>query len=269
MSNYKIYSRTEKSKDPSHSVNEDSYLYTDYCFMNDEHMRVLTVADGMGGLTDGAGASFHAVSGFTKAVHGELAECYLKSDKDNFSIAFYADRLEAMLRSAFCMANREVCRNAPPMTETGTTLSVAAILGNYAVIANIGDSPVYYYNAEKKEFSLVSELQTRAEKDVENGLYERYSPEYYAHDHILCKTLGEQEELDENDIFVRVIGFLHEGDAFLIGSDGAFGRMQTDEIEEIISEKRGNEALRLLFDEARIDKNDDQTAILYRICEEG
>lgn len=120
MSNYKIYSRTEKSKDPIHSVNEDSYLYTDYCFMNDEHMRVLTVADGMGGLTDGAGASFHAVSGFTKAVHGELAECYLKSDKDNFSIAFYADRLEAMLRSAFCMANREVCRNAPPMTETGT-----------------------------------------------------------------------------------------------------------------------------------------------------
>lgn len=268
MSNYKVYSRTEKSRDPGHKVNEDSYLYTDYCFMNDEHIRLLMVADGMGGLADGAGASYHAVSGFTQAVYSELAECYLKSDQENFSIAFYADRMEMMLRSAICRANREVCGNAPRMVETGTTLSVVAVLGNYAVIANIGDSPVYYYDAKEKEFSLVSELQTRAEKDVANGLYERYSPEYYAHDHILCKTLGEKEELDENDIFVRVLGFLHEGDTFLIGSDGAFGRLQTDEIEETISGKRGNDALRLLFDEARIDKNDDQTAILYRICKE-
>ena len=269
MSNYKIYSRTEKSRDPEHKVNEDCHLYTEYCFMNDEFIRSMLVADGMGGLTDGQKASIHAVTGFSEAFYRILMKNYLQASGERFSISFYGDRLIEIIRSAICEANRKVCREAEPMVETGTTLSVVVILGNYAVVANVGDSPVYYYNAEEKELSLVSELQTKAEKDVENGLYERYSPEYYAHDHILCKTLGEKDELDEDDIHVRVIGFLHDQDMFLAGSDGAFGRLQEDEIEEAVIGRKGNEALRILFDEARLDKNDDQTAILYKICEEG
>ena len=269
MSNYKIYSRTEKSKNPEHKVNEDCYFYAEYCFMNDEYIRAMTVADGMGGLTDGQKASLHATEGFSEAFYRILMRNYLHPSGERFSVGFYGDRLIDVIKEAVCEANRNVCRKAEPMVETGTTLSVVVILGNYAVVANVGDSPVYYYNAEEKELSLVSELQTKAEKDAAAGLYERYSPEYYAHDHILCHTLGEKEELDKDDIHIRVIGFLHDQDMFLAGSDGAFGRLQADEIEEAVIGRRGNEALRILFDEARLDKNDDQTAILYRICEEG
>lgn len=266
MEKYKIFKRTEKSKNPDHRVNEDKCLFLEYSFMNDEKLCEMIVADGMGGLADGEKASHLAVKGFAKIMYQKILDLYLESDMENFSLTYYADKVETAMKEAMIEANQMVCENSDPFVETGTTLSVVVVLGHYAVIANIGDSPIYYYKKETDEFHLVSQLHTEAEMDVECGLYERYSDEYYSNDHRIYKSIGYKDHLSEDDIYTKVIGYVQSGDLFLIGSDGAFGRMKEEEIFSKVNQEKENESLKVLFERAREDKNDDQTAILFKIC---
>lgn len=266
MAKYRVFHRTEQSKDIyHHEVNEDRYMFAEYGLMNDEKLTLLVVADGMGGLSDGAVASHYAIKGFMQSIYENILELYLESDNENFSLTYYADELKKMVVTAIIEANKAVCDNAEPFVETGTTLSVVAILGGLAIVANTGDSPVYFYRSETGEFSIVSKLHTVAEQDADVGVYERYSDEYYANDHIIYKSLGNQEQLQEEDVYVKVVGYLQSGDIFLIGSDGAFGRMREQEILDIVQQEKETLVLRALFEQARKDKDDDQTAILYKV----
>lgn len=262
---YKIFMRTEKCRDISHETNEDKYLYMEYSFMNDEKIRVIVVADGMGGLEYAEKTSFDAVQGFSEALYQQLLKEYLHNTGEAFSMTHYAERMKDTVRYAIRAANKNVCEKAVPFARIGATLSVLAVIGDYAVIANVGDSPIYYYCSDTEEFGLVSRIQTKAEQDVEAGLYERFSEQYYSNDHIVLKSLGEKEELTDADIYIKTMGYLHAGDLFLVGTDGAFGRMDEKKIWEIIAEPRENTALKRLFEKARKDKDDDQTAVLYKV----
>ncbi len=268
MANYKIYSRTEKSKKVSHPVNEDCFFFAEHSFRNDDRTRVLTVADGMGGLAAGEKASADAVYGFHSAWQKELLDLYLKKEAGEAASANQAECLKKAVCEAVKAANRNVCEQADPYIETGTTLSIVVIASGYAIIANVGDSPVYFCRAGEGKLELVSELHTRAEQDVEEGLYARYSDRYYANEHKIYRSLGLKEELTDKDIFIRVIENVGDGDYFLIGSDGAFGRLKETEIQKIFKENKAGAALEKLFERARKDKHDDQTAIFYRVCEE-
>lgn len=263
---YRVYMKTEKSRMPDHKVNEDRYLFSEYAFMKDPEIRLLIVADGMGGLEEGEKAARNAVMGFSAAFYNTLAALYTERWEQGFSASYFAEHMQAAVKSAIVYANQEVCSHVGALQETGTTLSVVCIADQYAVVANIGDSPVYYYQRETGQLRLVSELQTQAEQDVENGQYERYSAEYYANDHRLYQSLGQYSELNPDDIACCVIGRLQAGDMFLAGSDGAFGRLREFEIAELLDGSgREEEAFLIpqLFELARMDKNDDQTAILY------
>ncbi len=270
MDKYRVYMRTEKSKSLNHRVNEDRYFFSEYKFMNDEKICVLIIADGMGGLSEGDRASKNAVLGFLKAFYEKMVNFYMETDAELFSISCFADKLEKIVKDSIKSANIEVCKNADPYIPTGTTFSVICITDSYAVAANVGDSPIYMYHARTRRMKLISKLQTKAELDVEVNQYERYSSEYYANEHLLYQSLGEHSKLEEDDIYSCIIGKLEKGDMFLIGSDGAFGRMQEYEILEILykCEQEEEEYILLqLFELAYIDKKDDQTAILYIVCE--
>ncbi|MBE5954871.1 MAG: serine/threonine-protein phosphatase [Lachnospiraceae bacterium] len=267
MSVYKIFGRTEKSTDPGHKNNEDNYLFMEVSLMNDEKLLLMVVADGMGGLADGDKASTHALEAFLLKMQEKLLSYYMERKFTHYSLTNNAGELVELIREAVIYANQQVYEKADPYVQTGTTLSVAAVLGSYAVVANIGDSPIYYYNKEREEMRLVSRLQTKAEDDVEKGLYRRYSEIYYNNDHILTKSMGRLEMLAGEDIFVDVIGYINPGDMILVGSDGAFGRMQEEEIYEVISRKAEYKVLEQLFARAREDKADDQSAILYKRME--
>lgn len=268
MEQYRIYSRSEKSR--NHPVNEDRYLFTEFTFMEDQKIRVLVIADGMGGLSDGEIAAGNAVLGFSKACFEKMAETYLHADAESFSMINFADRLEEIVREAIVKANHAVCKGADPYAATGTTISVVCMTGSYAVTANVGDSPVYLYRGRSRELKLVSKLHNKAELDVSSGRYERYSAQYYENDNIVYHSLGEHTQLSPEEISSCVIGRLEAGDMFLIGSDGAFGRMQESEIQQLLDGCRKEEEgflLIHLFKAARMDKEDDQTAMLYVVNE--
>ena len=270
--NYRAYWNTVKSR--RHKVNEDRLMISEYTFMGDYTVRLLVVADGMGGLENGETASYNAVSGFLESFYSELMKAYLKTDMEKYSARHdYRGIKEAMTASAQA-ANRSVCRGAGRLEETGSTISAVCIVEGYAVAVNVGDSPIYYYDGQRDRLSLISRLQTEAELKAERGEYERYSIEYYEDDHRLYNYLGGYEHLEEKDICTYPIGRIRTGDAILIGSDGAFGRISEDTIRMELSESLddGEDAERFfldnLFEMARADKDDDQTAVLYVIAEE-
>lgn len=269
---YNILTDTEKSHMRTHKFNEDRCLFTEFGFMGDKKVILMLVADGMGGLEDGQIAAENAVIGFTQACYNELMSCYLKNmDMDEFSLNYAVHDVEDAMIRAMQAANDRVCENADPMRQTGTTLSAVCVIeGQFAVITTIGDSPVYFYRKSKNKLQLASKLQTQAEQDVEAGLYERNSEEYYENDHRIYASLGAYSELEPEEICVSSIGRLRSGDVFLMGSDGAFGRLKEEEIQKLVEYcEKGNEGFVLaqLFSRARKDKDDDQTAILF-ICKD-
>lgn len=265
MAVYKIFSRTEQSTDAYHKKNEDTYMYTEISFVNDEKILIILVADGMGGLEDGDKASRNAVEAFFLKMQELLFHCYMDRKNDDYSLTDEKgkDKLVELIKEAVVFANHQVFEKAGPFVRTGTTLSSVILLGTYAVVANVGDSPVYYYNEREQVLKLVSKLQTKAELDVEKGLYSRYSDMYYSNDHLLSKSLG-KEVLSKDDIYVNRVGYINAGDMFLAGSDGSFGRMQEKEILDLVNDKDEYNVLKKLFERAREDKEDDQTAVLYK-----
>ena len=268
---YRIHTNTMKSFVPSHKVNEDRYLFTEFSFMEDKKIRLMIIADGMGGLEDGQIAAQNGVTGFVEAFYQEIMNCYMDTDMDGFSLKYAVHDVEDAMIRALQSANDRVCENADYMKPTGSTLSAVCIFEDFAIVINVGDSPVYFYRDAKKQMKLVSVLQTKAEQDVFKGLYERYSEEYYANDHRIYCSLGQYGDLAPEDICVTSIGKLKPGDLFLLGSDGAFGRMSEAEIKELLeycADGAEGFILAKLFDRAREDKYDDQTAILYICAEE-
>ena len=263
MDKYRVYTRTERSRGGNHPRNEDAHLYCECSFMGDLKLQLMVVADGLGGLSDGDVASRNGVRGFASSLYNRLLKEYLDWDVTLDSAAYHGDRMKEIVQEAIRDANHTVCtQTRDPLLPTGTTLSVVLLAGQFGIVANVGDSPVYLYRARERKLRLISQLQTKAERDAEEGLYERYSPEYYSNDHIVCHILGEFNPLEENAIYSRLVGDLKPGDMILAGTDGSFGRMMEDEIQSFLEQENPEHVLELLFRRARQDKNDDQTAIL-------
>lgn len=266
---YRVYCDTIKSMLNSHRVNQDSLMFSEYAFMDDDAVKLMIVADGMGGLAKGEVASRNAVTGFLETFYSRMLDIYLKKKMEGFSLRYTVDEIERVMITSVQAANEKVCRESEKYESTGTTISVVCVVGDLAVYANVGDSPIYFYRNDQLE--MVSKLQTLAELNAEKEKYERYSSEYYDDEHILYCYLGEYENLSEEYIICSSIGKLKKGDSFLIGSDGAFGRIKDDDLRERLSEYLSDEDsegffLEQLFQEARVDKDDDQTAILYVVA---
>lgn len=266
---YRVYTDSEKSYEITHPENEDSYLFSEFSFMRDKKIKLIVIADGMGGLSDGAKASKNAVNGFTAKFYREVLRKYTGADMEQYSLRYAVNDIKKILIRAVAAANKEVCRNTDPYTNTGSTITAVCIIDDCAVIANVGDSPVYFYKKKERRLRLVSELHTKAERDVKAGCYARYSEEYFQNDHILYNSLGQYATLDTQDVSVTAIGNLEEGDAILAGTDGSFGCLQEHMIQELIHHCGREEEeffLQHLFSLTRLDKDDDQTAVYYVVA---
>ena len=269
---YEVYYASEKSPEVSHKVNEDHCVFSEISFMKDHPIRLIVIADGMGGLFEGREASRNALIGFSRSFYTEIVRAYADADMLNFSLKYTIREIRSAMIRAVEEANREICKNADPFLPTGSTISAICLIDDCAVIANIGDSPVYYYQKKLKRLSLISEIQTKAELEAAAGAYERYSDAYYASNHVLSASLGEYSTLPESMVHVEIVGGIRPGDLLLAGSDGAFGNLRENVITTLLEEcgpGEGDFLLRQLFELSGIDHQDDQTAILYAFTERG
>ena len=110
----------------------------------------------------------------------------------------------------------------------GTTIVLTTIVGDYAYVANVGDSRLYLINDERiiqitKDHSLVEEMVRMGEISEEDA---RNHPDK----NIITRALGASEEVDIDFFDVQ----LEEKNRILLCSDGLSNMIADEQIQEII-----------------------------------
>jgi protein phosphatase len=199
------------------------------------------VCDGIGGHLGGEYASHWAV----EAVKREMVDLFAPGDPrgtvalpkeqlETISADLEVTRvsgmrkLERLVRQAVQRANRvvyEYAQQKPDVAgDAGTTITLALVLGNRAVISNVGDSRTYLIRNNKlqqitKDHSLVATMV--ANQQIRPS-------EVYTHPqrNLIYRSLGLKREV-EVDIFVLIF---KPGDHLLLCSDGLWEMLPDDKL---------------------------------------
>ena len=139
----------------------------------------------------------------------------------------------------------------------GTTMVVSTIVGQYAYVANVGDSRLYVANRElqqiTRDHSLVQEMVRMGEISVEEA---RNHPDK----NIITRALGAERTVDVDFFDLK----LEPESVILMCSDGLSNMVEDSQIKEILS--RRDEALdergRTLIGEANRNGGKDNIAIV-------
>lgn len=183
---------------------------------------LFVVADGMGGHHDGEKASALTARVVTHYINSHIFLPMLGNEEPD------AERptISEVLRNAVQKANEEVTQRIP---EGGTTVTVAAVMGDLAYIGHVGDSRAYLINHDSieqltRDHSLVQRL-------IE---LEQLTPEEAA-DHpqrnVLYRAIGQSESIDVDAITRRLV----PGSRLLICSDGLWNMVSEAEIKNTVA----------------------------------
>lgn len=187
---------------------------------------LLAVADGMGGHAAGEVAS-------------EMLIETLRTQAEHFAPLSLT---EPALRNAILEANLSIYRAAEDSESCrsmGSTLVCTVIEGNRYLAANIGDSRLYLYSADRltritKDHSLVQTF-------MDEGSITPDEAAVHPLRNVITRAVGTNLTV-EPDLFC---GALHEDDMLLLCSDGLHGSLSDMEISAILS---GGGALEPLCD---------------------
>lgn len=242
-------------------LNEDSLLALDLRLIRRNQPRawsLFIVADGMGGHSAGEVASDLALRGALEVVQREyLAPTVDTDNQDN------EEMLRDVVRRAILQANEYVVREARNRgNDMGTTVTLALVAGDRAIIGNVGDSRTYLMREGKlrrisRDHSLVQRL-------VDLG---QITPDdVYTHPqrNAVLRSLGDKLNL-EVDVFVER---LRPGDALLLASDGLWEMVRDERMAEIIAAHTNPQAAcNALIDAANAAGGDDNITVILAFFE--
>jgi protein phosphatase len=210
-------------------VDEDSLLALDLRMVQDSRGHswgLFIVADGMGGHEAGEIASGLALRGAAEVVMSSYLAPTIESD-----VPYEEARLREIVQKAILQANAYVLREAQARgNDMGTTITMALVAGDRAVIGNIGDSRTYIYRDGalrriSKDHSLVMRLVDIGQI-TEDDIYTH--PQRNA----VLRSLGDKSEL-EVDLFSER---LRPGDALFLCCDGQWEMTRDPQMAELITQ---------------------------------
>lgn len=240
--------------------NEDSLLTINLCLNNtsQSYTRGLyVVADGMGGHAAGEIASRLAVRGVADAILQECLDMLLDPDLD-YDETWVRDAL----RRAVLQANEAVRRaGIASGNDMGTTMTAALVIGDRAIVANVGDSRTYL--ARDGALRRISRDHSLVMRLVELG--QLNDDDIYTHPqrNAVLRSLGDQAHL-EVDLFTER---LQPGDVLLLCSDGQWEMTRDAEMAQIIAAHLGDEqraCVALIEAANRAGGEDNITSVLVR-----
>ena len=209
----------------------------------DKIAKPVIVGQSMGGHNAGDYASSHAVSVVVEEI---------RQDQDFNPVK--------VIRHAIESANIEIIEQAQKdekLKGMGTTMVVSTIVGQYAYVANVGDSRLYVADRElqqiTRDHSLVQEMVRMGEISAEEA---RNHPDK----NIITRALGAERTVDVDFFDLK----LEPESVILMCSDGLSNMVEDSRIKEILS--RRDEALdergRTLIGEANRNGGKDNIAIV-------
>lgn len=237
-------------------LNEDSLLALDLRLIRRNQPRtwsLFIVADGMGGHSAGEVASDLALRGALEVVQREYLMPTVDTDAQDEE-----EMLRSVVRRAILQANEYVVREAlSRKNDMGTTITMALIAGDRAIIGNVGDSRTYMMRGGtlrrvSRDHSLVQRL-------VDLG---QITPDdVYTHPqrNAILRSLGDKRDI-EVDIFVER---LRPGDTLLLMSDGLWEMVRDERMAEIIAAHHDPQAAcKALIDAANAAGGDDNITVI-------
>lgn len=224
------------------STNEDSLLAKR---LGDVYL--LAVADGLGGHAAGEVAS--------KVALIEIEE-FLKARLGKEGIS--DQNIQKAMEGAISKANNEIYRLSnenPAYARMGTTLVMAIVSENKAMIANVGDSRAYLIGEEikriTKDHSLVQEL-------LDKRLITEEEAFKHPQKNIVTKTLGIESEVKADFHPIEL-----DDNIFLLCSDGLTDSLRDEEINEIVLRSKNlKAACDLLIDKAKEKGGEDNITVI-------
>jgi len=227
-------------------INEDRVWSQIYEASEGDAAGLFIVCDGIGGYVGGENASHWAV----ETVKHELSNLFCPSDPRATVMLSQSEledaldgstatrlsnthRLEKQVREAVQKANQVVydyARKRPEKgAEAGTTISMGLLVGERAVIANVGDSRAYLFRDGAlrqitQDHSLVANLVTSGQIRPEDVFT-------HPQRNLIFRSLGHKRDV-QVDTFVVM---LNAGDQLLFCSDGLWEMLQEREtIEQVL-----------------------------------
>ena len=218
----------------------------DYVFASQDTVgnlpNLFAVADGMGGHNAGDYASSHAV----RILVDEIRE-----DTDYNPVK--------VIRHAIETANTEIIEQAQKdekLRGMGTTMVVATIVGQYAYVANVGDSRLYLINDKirqlSKDHSLVEEM-------VRLGGIKAEEARNHPDKNIITRAIGVKENVEPDIYEYR----LKKGDIILMCTDGLSNMVEDEDMFNIVKGSRDVvEAVQMLIEKANSNGGRDNIGVI-------
>jgi protein phosphatase len=184
-------------------------------FRIDVESGFFAVADGMGGMRDGALASKYAMNVLYELIDREI-NGEVDAEKISLIIKDAIIELSDLLRSLIGK-------------HTGTTIVLALIRGDNAAIAHMGDSRAYVFRdgellrltEDHNLFSLLRKTKKFTDEELRKDK---------AH-HMLIRYVGMENPRPDVEMFS-----IKKGDRFLLCTDGLSEMVKDEEIAEIMNE---------------------------------
>ncbi|MUG98484.1 SpoIIE family protein phosphatase [Scytonema sp. UIC 10036] len=261
--NYVVYSQTNHR-----DKNEDSFqIFALTPVLGQKPVTIMAVADGMGGHAYGEYVSEQTLRKLSLSLFEQLTiELSLNrgcpEDKqitlDNFS---------QVLLKAVEQANAYVRKmvEANKWGKAGSTVLVTAIVGNVAVSVNLGDSPLFHYQASSGKLTKVTQEHTVADVLLRAGMITQEMARSHEGRNRLEFYVG-CPQFPPN-LAVQQVS-LTPGDLLLLCTDGISGSLLLEEIQSILGGDRTSLALKaesLIQAAQTAGETDNQTLILWKV----
>jgi protein phosphatase len=183
----------------------------------------------MGGHEGGQIASRLAVETFTKAYAGI-------PDPDP----------QKRLLKALDQAHRSIqqrARQNPRLNSMGTTCTALALIDSRLYFVHVGDSRLYLLR--EGNLRILSHDHSLIARLLEKGLIRPDQAQDHPQKHVLTSALGVSDDEIEIDATPEPLP-LHKDDVLMICTDGLWGQMQADEIEQALASQSPDAACRSL-----------------------
>jgi protein phosphatase len=223
---------------------------------------VLVVSDGMGGALAGDVASRMAVETVRDMLAGgDDGEVEAEAE----GVCDPGTPLVECLKNATDYANFAIHRKSqedPRCSGMGATLTAAAITSEGVSLLQVGDSRGYVIRGD--HIKLATKDQSLVQQLVDVGQISEQEAETHMFRNVILQALGAQPDLSPVTGLVRV----YRGDLLLLCSDGLSGKLQGQDMLEIVADSNGDlaRACEALIDEANERGGEDNiTVILARL----
>jgi protein phosphatase len=222
--------------------NQDAFLIA-------HDLKLLAVADGMGGHKGGEVASALAVETLEQDVRARAAS------GGAHALADAVTHANARIHAAGSAD--------PNLEQMGTTASALWLRGARATIAHVGDSRVYLLRGGK--LTQLTDDHSFVFQQVRAGLISEEQAKRSPYKNVLTRSVGVEPRVEVDVLEVE----LRCGDALVLCSDGLCGVVPDEEIEAVVRDNFAYLAPRLLVERANARGGPDNITVVVACALEG